>query len=648
MNRRTVFWISVIALVCSTGLLKAQAPVGTAFTYQGQLKEDGIPAVGAYDFRFWLYDAAVGGNLIGGPIDAADWAVEQGLFTVQLDFGSVFNGQERWLLIGVRPDDSAGDFTLLSPLQLLTVAPYAAYALQGGTATNADTLDGQHGSFYQNASNLNAGTLPDARLSSNVALLNTVQTFTANKFFSSRVGIGTSSPSTPLDVIASNELAAIINRSDVADNTTVDVMDLRAGTTGTPLPGFGGRLTWRLVASNGGSASVGTIDAVWIDPNIATAKADMLFKTRGGGNVFERLRITGDGDVGIGTTNPAARLDVTSSDSSYPTIYSTHTATTNDQPAILGEHAVTDNYGVGVKGVGGYRGVEGRVSSTGSGTYTSLYGYVTGGTGSNRGLYAYASGTGASNYGVYGYATGAATTNYGVYGYAGGATTNWAGYFSGDVRVTGELGIGSTPEVKLHVTGGTDASLAGGGYIVAGTTTSTNIVIDNNEIMARNNGATSTLYLNNDGGDVQVPVLVITGGSDLAEKFDVTEETKPGMVVAIDPANPGKLCISRGAYNRRVAGVISGANDVTAGMILADLPGAKNSQPVALTGRVWTFCDASERSVEPGDLLTTADRPGYAMPVSDHARAQGAVIGKAMTALAKGETGMVLVLVNLQ
>jgi hypothetical protein len=83
-------------------------------------------------------------------------------------------------------------------------------------------------------------------------------------------------------------------------------------------------------------------------------------------------------------------------------------------------------------------------------------------------------------------------------------------------------------------------------------------------------------------------------------------------------------------------------------MVLADLPGARNSRPVALTGRVWTYCDATERAVEPGDLLTTADQPGYALPVSDHARAQGAVIGKAMTALAKGETGMVLVLVNLQ
>ena len=149
-------------------------------------------------------------------------------------------------------------------------------------------------------------------------------------------------------------------------------------------------------------------------------------------------------------------------------------------------------------------------------------------------------------------------------------------------------------------------------------------------------------------GTTHTNVLQINGGSDLAEKFDVAEQAVPGTVVAIDPENPGKLCVARGAYNRCVAGVISGANGVETGMVLADLPGAENSQPVALSGRAWVKCDASQRAIEPGDLLTTAERPGHAMAVTDHDRAPGAVIGKAMTRLAAGETGMVLVLVNLQ
>ena len=69
--------------------------------------------------------------------------------------------------------------------------------------------------------------------------------------------------------------------------------------------------------------------------------------------------------------------------------------------------------------------------------------------------------------------------------------------------------------------------------------------------------------------------------------------------------------------------------------------------PVALTGRVYVWVDASYGAVQPGDLLTTSDTPGHAMVVADHEQAQGAILGKAMTALPEGR-GLVLVLVSLQ
>jgi hypothetical protein len=119
-------------------------------------------------------------------------------------------------------------------------------------------------------------------------------------------------------------------------------------------------------------------------------------------------------------------------------------------------------------------------------------------------------------------------------------------------------------------------------------------------------------------------------------------------VVMIDAANPGKLCLARGAYNKGVAGVVSGANGLSAGTVLGHLPGSEESPPIALSGRVWVYCDAVESAVEVTDLLTTSDTPGHAMPALDAARSHGAVIGKAMTGLAKGEKGLVLVLVNLQ
>ena len=74
---------------------------------------------------------------------------------------------------------------------------------------------------------------------------------------------------------------------------------------------------------------------------------------------------------------------------------------------------------------------------------------------------------------------------------------------------------------------------------------------------------------------------------------------------------------------------------------------ADGKYPVALTGRVYCYVDATEGAIVPGDLITTSATPGHGMKVDDHARAQGAIIGKAMTALESGK-GLVLVLVSLQ
>lgn len=147
-------------------------------------------------------------------------------------------------------------------------------------------------------------------------------------------------------------------------------------------------------------------------------------------------------------------------------------------------------------------------------------------------------------------------------------------------------------------------------------------------------------------GTARANVVEITG-ADLAEKFPASEKLEPGTVVAIDPRNPGKMCMARGAYNRCVAGVVSGGNDFAAGAVLGNLPGHEDAPPVALSGRVYVHCDAASVAIQPGDLLTTSDTPGHAMKALDRERSHGAVIGKAMTALESGR-GMVLVLVNLQ
>lgn len=176
----------------------------------------------------------------------------------------------------------------------------------------------------------------------------------------------------------------------------------------------------------------------------------------------------------------------------------------------------------------------------------------------------------------------------------------------GDVIVnSGKLGIGTTtPGAALHVVG----------------TTKTSVI----EVM----------------------------GNDLAERFDVRPvgdvAPMPGMVTVIDETTAGGLALCSQAYDRRVAGIISGAGGLKPGVELSqEDPGAKGRFLVALNGRVYCMADASFGAIQPGDLLTASTTVGHAMKVTDHDKAQGAVIGKAMTGLDSG-TGLVLVLVSLQ
>lgn len=111
-----------------------QAVIGTAFTYQGRLTDNGAPANGKYDFIFALYDGETGGTQIGGNLPKDDIEVKDGFFTVSLDFGNVFDGA-RYLEIGVRPGVSTDSYTPLSPRRVITPSPYAL-ALPGVVVRN--------------------------------------------------------------------------------------------------------------------------------------------------------------------------------------------------------------------------------------------------------------------------------------------------------------------------------------------------------------------------------------------------------------------------------------------------------------------------------------------------------------------------------
>ena len=140
----------------------AAARLGTAFSYQGRLLQEGTPVTGLCDFEFTLWDAATGGGEQGSKQSAAGVSVTQGLFTVaSLDFGDRrFQGESRWLEIGVRCPTTSGSFTLLSPRQALLATPYAL-SLRPGADIVGNVLDSGADTAVLTASNTNDAFAPD-------------------------------------------------------------------------------------------------------------------------------------------------------------------------------------------------------------------------------------------------------------------------------------------------------------------------------------------------------------------------------------------------------------------------------------------------------------------------------------------------------
>jgi len=238
--------------------------------------------------------------------------------------------------------------------------------------------------------------------------------------------------------------------------------------------------------------------------------------------------------------------------------------------------------------------------------------------------------------------------------FSGGDTTcKWSGtddiYYMG-----GNVGIGEMwPEQPLHIRAYNPYVLYedrdGGNQWLTGVNT---VGSDQYFIIYEQTGSTEytgRLWTRNDG-TTGVSQLLILGGSDFAEPFDIygSENIIPGMVVSIDPEHPGQLRLTENANDHMVAGCVSGANGVNPGLVMSqEGTQADGEFPVALSGRVYCWADASYGAIQPGDLLTTSDTPGHLMVVKDHDQAQGAIVGKAMESLNTGQA-LILILATLQ
>jgi len=283
---------------------------------------------------------------------------------------------------------------------------------------------------------------------------------------------------------------------------------------------------------------------------------------------------------------------------------------------------------------------------------------VAGGANSGFGVGVSAASSGDAGYGVFAIASGNngtgvyadASTGPNARGIYARSTTGLAGYFEGAVQVNyaspfnkPQLEIDDPSDngfARLRMRTGSRAL-----WDIAVGTTPAPSQTNSLRFFSDGNGDVMSLSTN---GNLFVRVLTITGGADLAEPFSISNTEIPrGAVVVIDEEHPGQLKMSDQAYDTRVAGIVSGANGVNPGVTLRQEGTLEGEHNVALSGRVYALVDASFGAIRPGDMLTTSATPGHAMKVRDRVKAQGAIIGKAMTSLKEGK-GMVLVLVTLQ
>lgn len=326
VHYRLSFVLAVLML--SAGPTWAQ-PLGTAFSYQGELQSGGQPVTGVHDLEFRLFNAAAGGTQQGATLCADNVAVTNGRFTVRLDFGGQFSGQARFLEIRVRADTglscgNATGYTLLSPRQEATPAPNAVFASNAATAATATTagdaatLAGQSPAFYTNASNLTAGTLAGARLagtySGAVSFSNAGNTFTgagagltglnASNIAAGTLGDARLSTNVPLlgatqTFTGANTFGNALNSftGSGAGLTNLDASDLASGTVPSArLAGtYSSALTFsnaansysgvgtNLTSLNAANISTGTLSDARLSGNIPRLASANAFT---GGNIF--------------------------------------------------------------------------------------------------------------------------------------------------------------------------------------------------------------------------------------------------------------------------------------------------------------------------------------------------------------------------
>ncbi len=468
--------VVIIGVLVSLSAAPPAAAVGTGFTYQGRLNVDGAPANGVCNLQFVLFNAANGGGAVAsvGPLQVN---IEQGLFTVTLDFGAaVFTGNDRWIEIRAQCPGKASQ--TLQPRQPITAAPYALYAnsagaVPDGAVTSAKIADGTIAAAdladsAVTGAKIANGAVAAAELADGAATTAKLgdAAVTGAKIADGAVtsaklapGAVTTSRLAPNAVTAAQiadgqvtgaKLAAPLRLTSSAANTTIGALDgTSTGSNGVGVSGTAGT----------GANSAGVL---------GTANAgDGVRGTSSTGIGVKGTSETGDAIMGVTTQEFGVSTGVVGIATGLGGMHSG----VRGESTYIGVAGFGDAYGVqgyGGTGVDGLtdepdgQGVRGQSRAANDSNGVGVSGSanqgiaVRGQSASGIGMHGLSSGSGAD--GVRGTAEGTngngvhgiANNGTGAYGVFGQSTSGFAGYFSGKVTVTGNLSKGGGSFIIDH------------------------------------------------------------------------------------------------------------------------------------------------------------------------------------------------------
>ncbi|QOJ14760.1 MAG: tail fiber domain-containing protein [Planctomycetia bacterium] len=474
----------------------AQAPLATAFTYQGRLDDGGAPANGSFDLRFRLFDDAAGGAQIGATICADNVAVAAGTFATPLDFGSTFDGNARWLEVSVRPDATPGNcgggaYTPLTPRQPLSAAPYALHALNAGQWQNS-------GSTIMNANNGFVGINRDYTVglewfgvhapvnSGYGGMYVTTEGDDAWPFYGYKagtgqvgwtfldgasgdwhlnldgikltvrdegfVGIRTSVPMHPLHVVTINTDRAIYGENSVTGGAAIRGHATHTGSQNTGVWGQAAGTTGRAVFGDAAAASGANFGGFFRSASTSGVGAR-------GESPFVGIEGAASGANGVGVAGSGPSRGVTGSSATIGGdflgtgnnsggVYGVSSGTGGFTYGVFGEVTNPASAGIGVRGRAPSYGVQGEATGNGVG--------VVGRAPTGIGVYGESSSVGGT--GVLGANAAGSGTTYGVQGVVN-SPSGYAGHFSGRGYFSGNVGIGVlSPTNPLSVVGDADIS----------------------------------------------------------------------------------------------------------------------------------------------------------------------------------------------